>query len=116
MVVATVISAEDPIELGQPNRCSHPRIGTRFGQRARKASQPDSGVEGEPRGRLVMVLQEGGLQNAPDRLALAERKSAACGVLYPEPGAVVLRKTLESDACVVFSGDCAQRGLSADVV
>src|SRR5262249_8021840 len=116
LVVTSVESARYPVELGNPNRRAYPRVSRILADRPAEMRQADTPVQRQPAGGSELILQEARFHVSPQRLAMAQRRSAAVTGNDSEELVIALAKHLEAGTGIVPPADDADLRDAAHVV
>src|ERR1035441_710779 len=75
LVVIRIVAVQSPVQAGNPQGRADSRIGGVLIHQARIMCETDAKVQGQPRGRLVLVFQKQCVRAGPMLLLLVDRKS-----------------------------------------
>src|SRR6185437_12243802 len=116
LIVASVKTAQHPVQARHSDCRSHPGVGGVFREWARKVGEPQPGIEGQPGGGLELFFGKQRLKGSVRRLALLENRTAAVVCGEPEEFAVALGESINPCPEIVPPPDVGDGPLPPGIV
>src|SRR5439155_15560117 len=116
LIVASIETAQDPVQAGHSDGGADTWVNRVLADGGAEMCKPDSAVQGQPTGELVLILEEERFDISPYPFALAERRVAAVTGDDSEELIVAGAEHLEAGAGVVLSTIDGQRCDPAEVI